>query len=96
MVIEVNDFFFVLIDSGFIINFDNLAIGYVLVSVFNFDGILVYVVVGNCGYSDSQGNVFNNGIVQILFSCSDIFFGSGLLSIIIFNGNFDGVLIINI
>lgn len=53
MVIEVNDFFFVLIDSGFIINFDNLAIGYVLVSVFNFDGILVYVVVGNCGYSDS-------------------------------------------
>lgn len=95
-VTEANDSSLALIDSGFIINSDNPAIGYVLASAFNSDGTLAYVAVGNRGYSDSQGNVLNNGTVQILFSCSDILSGSGSLSTTILNGNPDGVLITNI
>ncbi|WLT37722.1 hypothetical protein NON20_18585 [Synechocystis sp. B12] len=95
-VTEANDSSLALIDSGFIINSDNPAIGYVLASAFNSDDSLAYVAVGNRGYSDSQGNVLNNGTVQILFSGSDILSGSGSLSTTNLNGNPDGVLITGI
>ncbi|WP_228016687.1 SwmB domain-containing protein [Synechocystis sp. LEGE 06083] len=95
-VTEANDSSLALIDSGFIIDSDNPAIGYVLASAFNSDGSLAYVAVGNRGYSDSQGNLGNNGTVQILFGGSDILSGSGSLSTNDLNGNPDGVLITNI
>ncbi|BFM40401.1 SwmB domain-containing protein [Synechocystis sp. LKSZ1] len=95
-VTEANDSSLALIDSGFIINSDNPAIGYVLASGFNSDGSLSYVAVGNRGYSDTQGNVITNGTVQILFSGSDILSGSGSLSTINLDGNSNGVLITNI
>jgi len=67
-VTEVEDSSLTLIDSGFIISTDNTAIGAVLASAFNSSGDLVYVAVGNRGYTNSSGVVLQQGTVQILFA----------------------------
>jgi len=71
-VTEVNDSALALIDSGFITNTTNPAMGYVLTSAdFNNDG-KSDVAVGNRGYTDINGNVLNNGTIQILFGGQDV------------------------
>jgi uncharacterized repeat protein (TIGR02059 family) len=71
-VTEVNDSSLTLIDSGFITNTTNPAMGYILTSGdFNDDG-LSDVAVGNRGYTDIDGNVLNNGTIQILFGGQDV------------------------
>jgi uncharacterized repeat protein (TIGR02059 family) len=70
-VTEVNDSALALIDSGFITNTTNPAMGYVLTSAdFNNDG-KSDVAVGNRGYMDINGNL-NNGTIQILFGGQDV------------------------
>ena len=71
-VTEVNDSSLTLIDSGFVTNTTNPAMGYILTSGdFNNDG-LSDVAVGNRGYTDINGNVLSNGTIQILFGGQDL------------------------
>ncbi|BAQ63278.1 Calx-beta domain-containing protein [Geminocystis sp. NIES-3709] len=71
-VTEANDSSLALIDSGFIINTDNASIGYIL-SNGDLDGDgKTDVIVGNRGYTDSDGNLLNNGTIQILLGGGDV------------------------
>jgi uncharacterized repeat protein (TIGR02059 family) len=94
-VTEANDSSLSLIDSGFVINTNNSAIGSVLASAFNSNGSLAYVAVGNRGYTDSQGNPLNSGTVQVLFNRGDVLTDSesNPLTVTDLTGNPDGVLI---
>ena len=96
-VTEVEDSSLTLIDSGFITNTTNPAMGYVLTSGdFNKDG-LSDVAVGNRGYTDINGNVLN-GTIQILFGGQDVLTNSGTnpLTPTDLSGNPNGLLITGI
>ncbi|AFZ54074.1 Calx-beta domain-containing protein [Cyanobacterium aponinum] len=94
-VTEANDSSLALIDSGFITNTDNVAIGYVITNGdLNNDGN-TDVVIGNRGYTDTEGNVLENGTIQILFGGGSVLSNSQTnpLTTTDLSGNPDGVLI---
>ncbi|BFM40072.1 SwmB domain-containing protein [Synechocystis sp. LKSZ1] len=94
-VTEANDASLANIDSGFVINTNNTAIGAVATSAFNSDGSLAYVALGNRGYTDNQGTLVNNGTVQILFAGGNALKGTetNILTTTDLLGNPDGILI---
>ncbi|QHV01360.1 SwmB domain-containing protein [Synechocystis sp. CACIAM 05] len=97
-VTETEDSSLTLIDSGFIIPTDNTAIGAVLASAFNSSGDLVYVAVGNRGYTNSSGVVLQQGTVQILFAGGAVLGDNEAspLTITDLSGNPNGILITGI
>ncbi|MEY2700879.1 MAG: hypothetical protein RIQ52_1634, partial [Pseudomonadota bacterium] len=71
VVTEANDSSLALIDSGFVINTTNNAMGYTLASAdFNGDG-LSDVAVGNSGYTNLAGTPLGQGSIQVLFGIND-------------------------
>ena len=71
VVTEANDSSLALIDSGFVINTTNNAMGYTLASAdFNGDG-LSDVAVGNSGYTNLYGTTLGQGSIQVLFGIDD-------------------------
>ncbi|BAQ65275.1 Calx-beta domain-containing protein [Geminocystis sp. NIES-3709] len=94
-VTEANDSSLALIDSGFITNTDNSAIGYVITNGdLNSDG-KTDVIIGNRGYTDTEGNVLENGTIQILFGGGSVLSNgeTNPLTTTDLSGNPDGVLI---
>jgi hypothetical protein len=94
-VTEANDASLANIDSGFVINTNNTAIGAVATSAFNPDGSLAYVALGNRGFTDNQGNLVNGGTVQILFAGGKVLSDAetNILTTTDLLGNPDGILI---
>lgn len=95
-VTEANDSSLALIDSGFIVNTNNPAIGYVLANGdVNGDG-KTDVIVGNRGYTDTNGMPLDQGgTVQILFGGGTVLTDNGTnpLTPTDLSGNSDGILI---
>ncbi|WPF87624.1 Calx-beta domain-containing protein [Cyanobacterium aponinum AL20118] len=97
-VTEANDSSLDLIDSGFIINTDNPAMGYIL-SQGDLNGDnKIDVIVGNRGYTDNDGNLINNGTIQILFGGDNVLNNaeSNPLTATDLSGNPNGILITGI
>lgn len=97
-VTEANDSSLALIDSGFIINTDNPAMGYIL-SQGDLNGDnKIDVIVGNRGYTDNDGNLINNGTIQILFGGDNVLNNaeSNPLTATDLSGNPNGILITGI
>lgn len=98
-VTEANDSSLALIDSGFIINTDNPAMGYIL-SQGDLNGDnKIDVIVGNRGYTDNDGNLINNGTIQILFGGGNVLNNAEsnpLITATDLSGNPNGILITGI